>query len=355
MSKYELTKGYYHFCEDLKTYDKAWCYVVWSARGRGKTYSALWYSYCNKIPVVYMKRTKGDVNLICNENKIGFDASPYVPINRDHGTEIKARRISDGIGGFYECEEEDTPTGVPISYVLALSAAKSLKGFDFSRCDWLIFDEFIPQIGEIVRRGEGEMLLDLYMTIRRDREQRGRDPLKLILFANAEDISTPITNTLEIVDTMAEMNATGKDTFYDQNRGIMLHHVGGAPEEAAGGIFDAMRGTAWGRKAFGGEFANNDFTCIGKMSLKGCKPIIGLTHKGKHYYIYLRFSDGMYYMCESKGSCSREYNLSREIEQKRFYIEDCIELQNITIEGKMIFQKYSMYDLIVNFRKFYEV
>ena len=350
--EYQRADNYYNFSDDLEKFPDCWCYIVWSARGVGKTYGALWYAYCKHIPIVYMKRTKGDVNLICNENKIGFDASPYVPINRDHQTEIHARRIQDGIGGFYEGDLE--AGGLPLSYVLALSAAKSYKGFDFSRCEWLVFDEFIPQIGEIIRRGEGEMLLDLYMTIRRDREQRGRAPLKLVLFANAEDISTPTTNVLEVVDIMADMNANGEE--YRSERGIMLHHVRAqAPEDENKGIYAAMAGTAWARKAFGGEFANNDFSCVRSCSIKGMRPIIKLQHKGKEYYIYQRFSDSLFYMCSIRGTCSLSYNLDREIEAKRFWLEQGIFLVSQCIDGRMLFQKYSMYDLIMNYRKFFDV
>lgn len=350
MDKYEFNKGYYHFAEDLKKYPSAWCFVVWSSRGQGKTYSALWYALANGIPIAYMKRTKADVNLICSENKIGFDASPYVPINRDHNTDVKAKRINDGIGGFYI-----DGSGAPVSYVLALSAAKSLKGFDFSRCDWLIFDEFIPQQGEIVRHAEGEMILDLYMTIRRDREQRGRDPLRLVLFANSEDISTPITNTLEIVDKMADMNITGREYDYDKERGILLHKVSGMyKENEESGIYAAMKNTSWGRKAFGAEFANNDFSCVRRMDLKGFRPEIELHYKMKTYYIYQR-RDGVYYMCKSPGKCFDSYNLNREMDQRRFYIERGIDLLRESVDGRMFFQSYSMYDLIVNFRNHFKV
>ena len=157
--------------------------------------------------------------------KVAFDASPYAPINRDYGCNIKGKIITNGIGGFYDNDIDDQKVIKPISYALALSAAKSLKGFDLSMCDWIIFDEFIPQLGERISRKEGELLLDLYMTIARDRQKRGKRPLKLILFANAEEISTPITNTLEIVDIMADLNASGQTHFYDDARGILLHHI----------------------------------------------------------------------------------------------------------------------------------
>lgn len=349
-----MNDNYYHFEDDLEKYLDCWCYVIWSARGVGKTYSALWYAYENKIPIVYMKRTKNDVNLICNENKIGFDASPYVPINRDKHTGIKARRIQDGIGGFYEMDDtQESPAGLPIAYTLALSAAKSYKGFDFSRCEWLVFDEFIPQIGEIIRRGEGEMLLDLYMTIRRDREQRGRDPLKLVLFANAEEISTPVTNTLEIVDEMADMNASGDE--YRETRGILMHHVIGAvPENKDTGIYAAMKGTAWAEKSFGGNFANNDFSCVKPMSIRGMHGYIQIVYKRKNYFIY-RNENGIHYMTDSPHACVHRYILDREVEARKFWLDFGIDLQLACIENRMYFKKYSMYDLIFNFRKIFSV
>ena len=349
---YDINPGYYHLKNDLNAYPEAWCYVCWSARSQGKTYSALWQAYCEEIPIVYIKRTKDDVDLICNDNNLNFDASPYVPINRDHGTDIHAKKITSGIGGFYIGEEPH-----PISYVIALSAAKSVKGFDLSICDWMILDEFIPQVGEIVRRKEGDMVLDLYLTISRDREQRGRMPLKLILFANAEDISTPVTNTLEIVDTMSEMNVNGNEYHYDTDRGILLHRIPNqhSAKTDHGGIYNAMKDTTWGKKSFGGEFSHNDFSCVQKMSLKGCVPWIQIHYKSHDYYIYRRNSDGFLYMCTSRGSCLECYDLDREVEQKRFFSSAWIDINRQCIDGRMYFQKYSMYDLMTNYRSFFKV
>ena len=258
-------KKYYHFEDDLKAYPDAWCYIVWSKRGPRKTYSSLWWSYSNNIPIIYMKRTNDDVDLLCQHDEFGFDASPYVPINRDKKTNIKARKINNGLGGFwnYETDEEghEVPEGLPVSYCLSLNAVKRFKGFDFSRCEWVLLDEFIPQLGERISRKEGELLLDLYMTVSRDRQKRGKAPLKLVLFANAEEISTPVTNTLEVVDIMADLNANGKTHYYDQDRGIMLHHITNEEipidESEKSGIYNAMIKTNWGRKSFEGEFANN--------------------------------------------------------------------------------------------------
>lgn len=353
----DYNDGYYHFSEDLQKYPEAWCYIVWSKRGPGKTYSSLWFAY-NNYPIIYMKRTTEDVNLICSSNTLGFDASPYVPINRDKSTNIKAKEIEKGIGGFWNYNENGEPCGLPVSYVLSLNAIKRFKGFDFSNCEWLLLDEFIPQVGEIVKRGEGEMLLDVYMTIARDRQKRGRAPLKLVLFANAEEISTPITNALEVVDIMADLNASGDPYFYDAERGIMLHHITNEEyplkEEEKTGIYAAMKNTAWGAKAFEGSFANNDFGNVKKNNLKGYRPLIHLHYKQRDYYIYIN-DKGFYYMSESQAQCEFNYDLNKENDQKLFFIEHAIDLRRECIEDRFKFQKYSMYDLLMNYKKFFKI
>ena len=350
---------YYHFEEDLQKYPDAWCYVVWSARGKGKTYSGLKYSYENGIPIIYMKRTIDDVQLLCSSNNYGFDPSPYVPINRDCGYNVKAQGIKDGIAGFWNVNQNGEPEGVPVSYCLAMSAVRKFKGFDFSRCDWILFDEFIPQIGERVSKKEGELLLDLYMTIARDRQKRGREPLKLILFANAEEISTPITNELEIVDIMADLNASGRTHFYDNERGIMLHHITSEEfplqEQEKSGIYEAMKNTAWGQKSFEGSFSNNDFSNVERNTIKHMRPYIHLHYKNKDYYVYQNPGNGFYYVCSSRGKAMFSYDLNRENDQKKFWIEHQSELYFACIEDKMKFEKYTMYDLIINYKKFFSV
>ena len=62
---------------------------------------------------------------------------------------------------------------MPVHYL----QQKISKGFDLSECDYLIFDEFIPKRHERLNRNEGDQLMDIYMTVSRDRVQRGRGEL----------------------------------------------------------------------------------------------------------------------------------------------------------------------------------
>ena len=350
--------GYYHFSKDLKEYPDCWCYVVWSARGPGKTYSLLRYYTGQGLPFIYMKRTKDDIDIICMDSDTA-NLSPYKDINRDFGTNIHARGLHRGIAGFYNCDEEGEPYGAPVSYAVALNAVGKVKGIGLSECEAICFDEFIPQPGEVIRRAEGRQLLDLYMTVRRDRVKRGRQDLKLILFANANEIWTPVTEILEITDDMAALEASGETHKVIEGRGIMLHRITTEEcpvlEERAGGIYDAMKDTAWGRMAFGGEYSFNDFSNVKKISTKKMQPLYKFVYQRREYSIYLRERDAVYYITLSGSNAPDVYDLDKENDQKAFFIDVVLDLRNACIDGRAVFETYTAYNLIMNYKKLFTV
>lgn len=352
-----LNDLYYHLLTDLLLFPKAWAYFVYSKRGPGKTYSALWLFYYNDIKFIYMKRTDKDVNLILSNRNDEFDPSPYKDLKRDKNILVAGEKIDDGIGGFYEVDAEGNKIKL-LCYVLSFNKVQAYKGFGFSDCEFILFDEVIPQLGERVRKSEGTNLLDLYMTVSRDRQKRGRKPLKLLMFANAEQISTPVTNEIEIVDDLADLNASGEMYKY-LDRKILIHHITNEEvpisEEEQEGIYEGMKGTAWWEKAFEGHFTNNDFTNVLKRSIKRSKPLIEVYYKTHSSYIYYNENNGRYYMCSTPAKCQYYYNLNRENEQKKFYQDWQIDLMDECINEKMKFEKYSMYDLICNYRKFFNI
>lgn len=348
---------YYHLLMDILLYPLAWCYVIWSKRGAGKTYSGLWLAYYCDIKIIYIKRTDDDVDLILREDE-RIDASPYKSLKRDKNINVTSSSIDKGFGAYYEADAEGNPKRL-LCYVISFNRMKSYKGFDFSDCDFIIFDEFIPQIGERIRRSEGEQLLDLYMTVSRDRVKRGRLPLKLILFANAEQITTPVTTELEIVDDMADLTASNNSHHYLEDRDIMLHHITNEEvpisEEEKIGIYKGMMGTAWFNKSFNGEFVHNDFSNVVDRSIKRSVPFIELHYRTHNYYIYFNEEKQRYYICTKKARCRFYYDLNRENEQKKFYNDFCFDLIEACIEERFKFEKYSMYDLIVNFKKIFSI
>lgn len=353
---------YYHVEADLAAYPKADIFIIIGGRNTGKTYSALKDCYLNERKFVFIKRTMEDVDLLCSGMNITRsageyipDLSPFAPINRDLHCNVRAVKIRNGLGAFYHCDEENEPAGAPIGFLIAMTAVTKFKGFDMSEADWLIFDEFIPQPWERVNRKEGEQLLDLYKTVARDREHRGRDPLKLICLANATSITNPVMNIFEIVNDVARMNVSGEEYNYIKERGILIHMIKDNPDfllkEKESTMFRAMGDTAWGSMAFDNQFGYNDFSAIGRMSVRKMKPVCSVSYKHDNYYIYVK--DGQYYMTTTRHNSDRIYNLNQENDQKLFWVDYGIDLRNECIEGKMLFESYTMYDLIVNYKKIF--
>ena len=349
---------YYDIRDDLKKYPDLWCYLIWSKRGPGKTYSTLRMCIEENKKFVFLKRTIIDVDMLCAsgaKRNVDFDISPFVPLNRDFGWDIKPVKIIKGIAGFYHCNEEGKPAGSPVGYACALSAAKDIKGFDLSECDYLIFDEFIPKKHERINRNEGDQLMDIYMTVSRDRVQRGRGELILICLANATSINNPVFNVLDVMDIAADMDVTNKEYCLQEARRILLHRIPSmdVPEEEKTGIELAMNGTAWAEMAFGGHFAYDDFSAVSHKRLKGYHPICSYTYKKETVYIYEK--DGKYYATSARATGVENYNLARENQQKKFFYDFIVDLRKEAIEDNFIFQKYSYYDLIVNYKKIFEI
>lgn len=347
---------YYDIRNDLKQFPDAWCYLIWSSRGPGKTYSTLRMCIEDQKKFMFMKRTIEDVKLLCASgarSDVNFDVSPFVPLNRDFGWDIKPVKIEKGIAGFYHCNEDGKPCGDPVGYACALSAAKDIKGFDLSICEYMIFDEFIPKKHERINRNEGDQLLDIYMTVIRDRLKRGREELKLICLANATSVNNPTFNILNVIDQAVLMDV--QNTEFHEERGILMHKIPAVdvPDEEKAGIELAMAGTAWAEMAFGGHFAYDDFSAVAHRRLKGYRPLCSYTYKKETTYIYEK--DGNYYACDSKASNVDNYDLSRENQQKKFFYDFIVKLRDECIDDKFYFQKYTQYDLIVNYKKIFEI
>lgn len=362
LPKENYNDGYYHISKDYDEYPGCWLYVVWSRRGPGKTYSFLYHCLSEEIPFIYLKRTKEDVEFLTSvpdTDDDSMDPNPFAPINRDYGTNVKIFKIKDGMAGFWKVDSEGNRSGTPIGYVFAFAVVSKLKGFNFDKVMEICYDEFIPQPTEVVRKASGKALLSIYMTVSRDREKRGRPPLKLVMFANAEEISTHETNILEITDDMADMEISGASHKLLEDRGILLHHITDdeipLKDSEKGAIFKGMAGTAWHEYAFGGHFSNNDFSNIKKISLKGFRCWIHLIYQRKDIYIYFNNNTGKYHMCYSANRADLTYDLSKENDQKLFFVRHYMQITEALINGRMTFEKYTMYDIIKNYSKFFKI
>lgn len=355
-------KYYYNVWDDIDDYPDCWCYISYSGRNTGKTYSSLLGAYRRNLSFAFTKRTNKDVDILCNASKkVGaayINMSPWKKIMKNNpDIHVKEVKYMEGIGGFHNASVEGEAMGEAFGYIFSLNAIGDIKGFE-AEVDYLMFDEFIPKPWERVNRKEGDQFLDLYKTLDRDRIHRGIPPVKCILTANATEINNPMFNTLGLVDVVAEYDHL--DEFVLIHNGMCIRKVLNNEEfvekEKEHPLYKSLKDTEWGIMAFDGSFAYNDFSKVDtKVSLKHSVPVLSFTYKGKDNYIYQR--NGKYYVTFSKFNQQGlpHYDLKQETEQKRFWGDWIIDLRAACIEGNMLFKAYSQYNLILNYKDVFKI
>lgn len=300
---------YYKVIEDIKEYPEAWIYLIVGGRSTGKTYNALLDCYLNERRFIFIKRTQKDVNMLTDTKRSDL-MSPFKAINRDIGSDVKVQSAGEGLGVFVEGERL-------VGYIGALTGIGKFTGFDLSDCDWIIFDEYIPRKWDRVYKAEGEQLLELYMTVNRDREIRGLPPTKVICLANAANISCPTNNALMITDLFGDLIARNESIYYDTVRGIFIHLLGDNEVSTAlkqSKFYKAVEGTTFGSMAFDNEFSSCDTSAVGTISLKGYRCKARVRYQLKEFFIYKKGKK--YYISLSIGITDSFYDLDKEIDRK---------------------------------------
>ena len=354
---------YYDIANDLRDYPEAVSYFVIGGNRTGKTYSAMKYAYESKKKFTYVKRTAIDVRLICSGLRAGktiqggeADFNPFKDLNKNEGTEIHAATIDSqvGVGGFWEYGEDGTPSGAPIGFIVSLSQIQKLKGFSLSDSELMIFDEFIPVKGEVVKRDEGDSTLILYTLINnaRELEDPPRPSMKLICLANAMQLNAPLLHSLNLTDAIAGMKEKRQSVLYLKEKRTLIRLLDDNEEyrKEAGkkiGIFAMTEGTRWKKTALENEFAYDDFSQVKPMSIKGMRPLYNLTYDmGRNMTAYKR-SDIVYFAdipakvptIDTDTDAGR-LKFAREVYNLRPYLR----------EGKLYCESFSQYAFIRDFK-----
>ena len=183
--------------------------------------------------------------------------------------------------------------------------------------------------------------MELYKTVARDRVERGKEELKLICLANAVNVFNYTFDVLEVTDVVAEMSVKHQECLYMEDRGIFIRLLKTDEDmikvEQKTGIYRAMSGTAWGRMAFGNEFAYNDFSCVAYRKIKGYVPIVSLNdmtiyHKKGSFEIYISYTPAK---CPTlDGTKDNERLLFKRKYSQRIY--------NAFVNGNITFESYEI-------------
>lgn len=300
--------------------DLPYTYIfVIGGRGTGKTYGVLRDMLDRQTKFILMRRTQAQVDMI---NKPEF--SPFRPhMLDDTNLHIGSGPISRYSSGFYFQDtdgEKWVNSGNPIGYTCALSTIANMRGFDASDVTYLIYDEFIPERHERPIRHEGDAFLNAYETINRNREILGREPLKAVLLSNANDLSSPLLEGLNLIDAVDKMCRKGRCIYTDDKRGIAIIMLNDSPISARKSDTALYKMASTGRfvsMALGNQFSDNDMSCIASRPLPEFRPVVVYDD----ICIYKHKSENTWYVCKTISGSPKRYQatVTDRLQFRRMY------------------------------------
>lgn len=219
-------------------------------RGTGKTYTTLKTAWEDGIRFMLMRRTQAQADLISKP-----EFSVFKPLNNDLNINVMVKSISKYNSMFYE--EDPEGNIIQLGYTCALSTLSNMRGFDASDIRLLIYDEFIPEKHERLLKNEADALFNAYETMNRNRELSGTAPIQLICLANANDITNPVFESLQLIRIADKMQKTGCDRWTDEKRGIQLIFLHRSPisrQKAHTALYNLTDGTEFSNMALDNDF-----------------------------------------------------------------------------------------------------
>lgn len=302
-------EGYLNFAEVLR-HSSTFNWVI-GGRGTGKTYGALKYAYENKLKFIFLRAMKSQVENIATEV-----FNPFKPLNDDYGYNVTVDSVIKGVQGFYDVTEERKEL---IGLVCALSSFTNLRGFDASDYELIIFDEFIPKDGEIVRGNWGLQFIDFYETVNRNRELTGNNPVKVFGLANSNKIGNQVFIEFELLNKAIGMIKKKQNYSKLEEKETALFFLSDSPiseKKKQTSLYKAISG-GYKEMALSNAFAGVDNKNVRSLPYNQLRPLI----QCKELFVYTTQD---YFYLSNKGFMQmEEVNLETF---KRFYNDVIIDI-----------------------------
>ena len=261
-----------------------------AARGTGKTYGALKYHVQHGNKILLIRRTNDEAELQSN-----IETTAYKSVCDDLGiSELKCERSKSG-GSVWIPDEEGNM--VKIAVIASLSTFAKIKGMDFSDINYIVYDEFIaePHVRKI--KMEGMALANLYETVNRNRELKGKQPVQLLCLANSVNMANDTFMYFNLIESAERMLQEGIELMELGNKLLIIpQHSPVSEKKSKTALYQAVS-NEYAEMAIKNKFILNDFTYVQRRSLAEytCIYVVGdlcvYQHKTRQEY-YISFSKG---------------------------------------------------------------
>lgn len=347
---YYTESGYLDIDKLLQKDDSTFIFIV-GARGIGKTFGILKYMLDNHIKFIYMRRTQTQIEMVRSD-----ELNPFKALQTELGDDycFAVKSVNKNISGVYRTEADETgirhAVGDCLGYMLALSTVSNIRGFDASDCDFLVYDEFIPEKHEKTIQSEGTAFLNAYETCNRNRELKGHKAMRVICMSNSTNLANPIFTELRIITTAEKMLQKGQDFRKLPERSLSIYMPKDSPISKKKAETSLYRLTGedsdFAQMSLMNEFNKEYFGQVKSRSLKEYRPLVEVGE----ICIYKHKAERLWYVSAHTSGCPEKYD-SSEVELRRF-ANDYYYLKIAYLNRHIFFESYIQQVLFERYIKF---
>lgn len=267
--------------------------IIIGARGYGKTYGYLKILESLPSSFIYARRTQKQIDLSCSPQM-----SPFKSLNTDIGNDFRIESHGEFCSIVDYTEEPPKERG----YGIALSTFANMRGVDFNDVETMLYDEFMRAKSDRPIKGEADAFFNLIETINRNREFKGRTPMRIFMCTNSTSLDNPILQQLGVIPVIEKMIIDKEEYHFNNYKSMMIHLADSkdfAEEKRKTFLYKLTQGTQFSAHALDNEFAYDSFYNIRRRPIAEYKPICGIDG----IYIYRHKSKKEYYACRSRAIC----------------------------------------------------
>ena len=326
-----LDNGYLNV-DYILNYKCTYNWVI-GGRGTGKTFSVLKWMLEHNERFAFMRTKQQTI-----DNLKPIELSPITPVARYLNKDIAFKNLNGQNQGWYYADDEGKPSGLPFGMTMALSTVASIRGFDASWVDYLVYDEFIPELHEVEFKRQDLAFKNAYETINRNRDIDGGKPLISISLANANRLSTPLLEAMNLTRIIELMIKKGQTEYINHQTSQAVFLLTDSP------ISKKKRNTSlykieddYTAMALDNAFSFDDTSNMRSYNLKQFKPLIFTPDVG----IYVSKTRPLLYVSGHLSGKPKFIYDNSDSDKIRFKREQ-LGLYADYVDGKVEFENYSM-------------
>ena len=317
---------------DIEDSDLANLSVLFGGRGLGKTYSILKHRIENALKsdnskFIWLRDSQEVVKKIAAGNSL---AAPICQ-NEPRMPQIT---IEKNTGNYCFVADKGSDSEHTIGYLMALSTFHNARGISYEDVDTIVWDEFIPEEGTIVKKNQGIIFLNAYESINRNRELEGKPPVKIIFLSNTNDIYSDVLEDLGVSVLIENNMSKGRKSYRDEDLWIeFLSSQDFYESKKDTFIYRINKNDKFNNMALDNKFNNNLALVKRNVDYKGATGLLTVADR----YTLIQLADGsLYYKLGVwKGLINYDMDNDQEALLYRLLFNDKLRLSYIA--GQMYF------------------